>query len=103
MRLEGRRTKPDITDERPARAWLRSPQAPALTGDLGLEPPRQRVAFGSGEAAGHELHHLRIGIEGREGRKIALTPLTQPQAWAAELDHVDRCLQELLRPVLSDA
>src|SRR5262249_50641443 len=103
LRLEGWHVQAHEADEGAALAQLRRPEPPALSRDLRLRSPREAIAFCAAETAGHELHDLRIGVEGRERLEIARAPLPQPKTPGAEIGHADQRLQGLRMPVLSNA
>jgi hypothetical protein len=45
------------------------------------------VAFAAGQAARHELHHHRVGIECCERRPVRRPPVAQQQTLGVQLGH----------------
>ena len=90
-------------NECPACAQLHCPQPPPLPRDLRVGVARELIAHRAVEATGHELHHHRVGVQPGERLAIARAPLPQAEPRGEEVGHADRRLQELRRPVLSDA
>jgi hypothetical protein len=101
VRLETRRRKPDAAEKFTAGAVLHGPQSEAARGELPLQASGEVVALGPAQAARHELHGHRVGMQGGKGHEIRLAPLAQREPRGRQGVH--RCLQGTRMPVLSNA
>ena len=59
---------------------LDRPEAEAVAREMVTDATGDHVTLGASQDLGKELHHLRIGVQRREGREVLLPPLAQAQA-----------------------